>query len=280
MQTMNETVSRAAGAIWSSARVLEQRRFEHRYLGGDPAAVLAALVPYRTADGGYGYALEPDGRGPVSQAPHIWTALEVLDELDAVDPAICDHLQTITAPDGGLPLALPSLEPYPRAPWWGISEEGSLIATAHVLAHLTGVEHPWVERATAFCWERVEAIGKTHPYEAEAAVVFLDAVGGEAAAARIGELVREQHLVGRTPEGYAADEAHQAYDFAPRPDSYARAWFTDAEMDEALDHLAAAQGEDGGWHPNWLIWTPAIATEWIGPATLRALRILEAYGRL
>jgi hypothetical protein len=91
---MNETLTNAANAIWSSARVLEQRRFEHRYLGGDAAQVHKALDPYRTADGGFAYALEPDGRGPTSQPPHIWQALEVLEELDAIDPAICDHLQT------------------------------------------------------------------------------------------------------------------------------------------------------------------------------------------
>jgi hypothetical protein len=260
--------------------VLEQRRFEHRYGDGDRQAVLAALASYRTADGGYGYALEPDGRGPVSQPPHIWAALEVLEELDAVDGAICDHLETISAPDGGVPLALPSLEPYPRAPWWGIEPDGSLIATAQIVSRLKGVEHRWVDRATEFCWAKVKAIDKTHPYEAEAAIVFLDAVGGEAEAARIGELVEAQGLIGHAPEGYAADEVHHAYDFAPRPTSFARAWFSDAEMDAALEHLAAAQGDDGGWHPNWAIWTPAIGIEWVGPVTLRALAILRAYDRL
>jgi hypothetical protein len=281
---MNETISRAANAIWSGARVLEQRRFEHRYDDGEAAAVLAALAPYRTTDGGYGYALEPDGRGPVSQPPHIWAALEVLEELGAVDAAICDHLLTISAPDGGLPLALPTLEPYPRAPWWGIEPSGSLIATAQVLSRLKGVEHPWVDGATEFCWAQVDAIGDTHPYEAEAAVVFLDAAAdrrrAEAAAERIGRLVREQGLIGVAPQGYAANEVHHPYDFAPRPDSLARRWFSDAELDAALDGLAAEQGEDGGWHPKWLIWTPATAAEWMGVVTLRALAILRAYGRL
>ena len=85
---MNEKIEHAAKAIWSNARVLEQRRFEHRYGDGGKDAILAALAPYRTADGGYGYALEPDRRGPMSQPPHICAALEVLGELDAVDPAI------------------------------------------------------------------------------------------------------------------------------------------------------------------------------------------------
>src|SRR3954464_2123587 len=189
---MNETLTNAANAIWSSARVLEQRRFEHRYLGGDAAAIHAALAPYRTGDGGFAYALEPDGRGPTSQPPHIWQALEVLEELDAIDPAICDHLQTITNPDRGVPLALAPLEPYPRAPWWGLDPDSSLIATAQDASRLKHVDHPWVHKAAEYCRTTVAPTGKTHPYEAEAAIVFLDAFGGEDEAARIGALVKEQ----------------------------------------------------------------------------------------
>ena len=56
---MTETISRAEAYIWSTARVLEQRRFELLFGEGDPAMIRAALEPYKTADGGYGYALEP-----------------------------------------------------------------------------------------------------------------------------------------------------------------------------------------------------------------------------
>ena len=77
---------RAEAYIWSTARVLEQRRFEVLFKDGDPAAVKAALAPYKTPDGGYGYALEPDGRGPTSQPPHIWTALEALEDAGSTDP--------------------------------------------------------------------------------------------------------------------------------------------------------------------------------------------------
>ena len=40
--------------------------------------------------------------------------------------------------------------------------------------------------------------------------MFLDAVGGEAEAARIGELVKAQGLIGHAPAGYAANEVHHA----------------------------------------------------------------------
>jgi hypothetical protein len=283
---MTETISRAERYIWSTARVLEQRRFEFLFRQGDRASIRAALQPYRTADGGYGYALEPDGRGPTSQPPHIWTALEALEDAGETDAAVCDHVAPMAAPDGGIPLALPSLEPYPRAPWWAITHGGTLISTALIFAPLTrqGVTHPWLDRASGYCWSAVDAIEKTHPYEAEAAVTFLDAVRdrprAEQAAARIGHLVREQGLVGEQPEGYSPGEIHQPHDFARRPDSLARRWFTDAEIETSLDGLQAEQTEAGGWPVKWAIWTPAIEIEWSGLVTLNALKILRAYGRI
>src|ERR687889_384401 len=53
-------IDKAEAYIWKTARVLEQRRFEVLFKDGDPAAVKAPLDPHKTADGGYGYAPEPD----------------------------------------------------------------------------------------------------------------------------------------------------------------------------------------------------------------------------
>src|SRR5215213_5248178 len=221
-------IDRAEAYIWKTARVLEQRRFEVLFKDGDPAAVKAALEPYKTADGGYGYALEPDGRGPTSQPPHIWTALEALEDAGSTDPAVCDHLMSITATDGGVPVALPSLEAWPHAPWWSIGTEGTLLATALLYAPLSRhVSHPWLATAEAFCWQAIDAIADTHPYEVEAAIVFLDAASdrprAEVAASRLGDLGRAQGLVGEQPEGYSVGGIHHPHDFAKRPDSLARA---------------------------------------------------------
>jgi hypothetical protein len=277
-------IERAQDYVWKTARVLEQRRFEVLFGDGDPAAVRAALEPYKTADGGYGYALEPDGRGPTSQPPHIWTALEALHDIGETDAAVCDHLASISAPDGGVPTALPSMEAWPHAPWWGIGTEGTLLSTALLYAPLAQVDHPWVVRAEQFCWAAVEAIDKTHPYEVEAAITFLDAARDRdravAAAERLGGLVRDQRLVGEQPEGYSVGEIHHPHDFAKRPDSLARTWFSDAEIEASLDHLAAQQREDGGWSITWAVWTPAIEIEWSGLVTIAALKILRAYGRV
>jgi hypothetical protein len=129
----------------------------------------------------------------------------------------------------------------------------------------------------------VDALGDTNPYEAEAAAVFLDAAPDRERAApaaeRIGRLVREQGLVGGEFGGQPG-EVHSETDMAPRPDTISRRWFSDAEMDRALDRLEAEQRPDGGWPVKWIDGpTPATAGEW-AEVTLNALATLRAYGRL
>jgi hypothetical protein len=70
-----------------------------------------------------------------------------------------------------------------------------------------------------------------------------------------------------------------AYDFAPTPRSLARRWFSDEELDRALDHLTSLQEEDGGWPVNWRMWAPGTAVECRPMVTLNALLTLRAYGR-
>ncbi len=292
----------AARFLRTSGRVLEQRRFAHLFGGdGDPVGVLAALEAHRSTDGGYAFGLEPDVRGPAGQPIAVPTALLTLEEAGALDDArarsVCDWLATVAAPDGGVPVVLPSLRPYPRPPFVPVPEEGeqpvgALLSTGQIVAPLLrrGIEHPWLTAATAFCRTAVENLGDTHPYEAGAAVRFLDAAPDTAwarrAAARLGELVREQRIVlldparpedARLSPGYAPGEYHLPHDYARRPDSLARAWFTDAELARSLDHLATEQQPDGGWPIHWVRWSASTESEARPGVTLQALLTLRAW---
>ncbi|WP_158846357.1 hypothetical protein [Saccharothrix deserti] len=285
-------IEAARSFLWLNARVLEQRRFLHLFDGGPVEPVTAAVLAYRNDDGGFGHALEPDGRGPTSQPLHTYTALSLFDELGVTDHVgqACDFLTTITNPDGGVPNSLATARDHPHAPWWQVSEDSDLLMTALLASvlHKMGVEHPWLGGATAFCWQRIGDLAKTHPYEANASVRFLDHVPdrprAEREAQRLGELVRDQGLVdvgeGQAPEGYAAGETHKPNHYAPTPDSLARRWFSDDEMDRDLDELAAAQREDGGWTFPWPAWTPVTTYEWRPVITIEALLTLRAYGRI
>ncbi|QNP69816.1 hypothetical protein IAG44_10385 [Streptomyces roseirectus] len=293
-------LARAERFVWLNARVLEQRLFAHHFLGASADPVETALDAYRTADGGYGHALEPDLRGPVGQPPHAVYALRVLDAVARCGgrrvEQLCRHLTSVSTADGALPALLPAQRGYPAAPSVPVVDAppSALLTTGPVtgLLHRNEVWHAWLFRATDFCWRAVESLHGSHPYEVEAAVVFLDSVPdrsrAEVAADRLGRLVREQRLAALDPDrleecpvadGYAPGEHRFPHDFARTPHSLARAWFTDAEMSRSLDFLAAEQRDDGGWPVHRRHWAPSAALEARSVATLDALRTLRAYGR-
>ncbi|MEU9362341.1 hypothetical protein AB0D35_30215 [Streptomyces sp. NPDC048301] len=293
-------LARAEQFIWLTARVLEQRRFAHLFLGGGAESVETALSAYRNEDGGYGHALEPDLRGPVSQPLHTAHALSVLDSIGRCGglrvERICRYLTDVSTKEGALPAIHPSQRGYPAAPFIPVVDDppADLLATGPVVGtlHRNQVWHAWLFRATDFCWAAVEGLEQSHPYEIEAAVAFLDGVPdrarAESAAERLGLLVREQRLVVLDPArrddipvapGYAPGEHHFPHDYARTPGSLARRWFSDGEVRDSLDHLAAEQQDDGGWPVNWRQWAPGTALEGRPIVTLRALRTLRAYGR-
>ncbi|MEV0649443.1 hypothetical protein AB0I28_29720 [Phytomonospora sp. NPDC050363] len=298
---MNDIIGKAETYLWRSGRVLEQLHFGHLFRGGSADAVRTALDAYRAADGGYAYGMEPDVRGPESQPATLRSALDVLASVGRLDRStalpILDWLTTVTAPDGGVPAVLPSLRKYPRPTWLPIPDEprGQLLPTAEIVGHMLGggIDHPWLAPAAEFCRRTVAELRESHPYEIEAAVTYLDGLldRGQAlaAAAGLGRFVRDQRHVALDPldpadaylaSGYAPGEHHYAYDYAPTPDSVAAAWFTPSEMDAALDFLGAEQRDDGGWPIGWARWSPTTEFEARPGATVRALRILRAWGRL
>ncbi|KUJ68751.1 hypothetical protein ACZ90_16950 [Streptomyces albus subsp. albus] len=305
-------LARAERFVWLTARVLDQHRFAYHFLDGGADAVETALTAYERSDGGFGHALEPELRGPVSQPRHAVRALRLLDETGRCEgrraERICRYLTGISTPDGALPALHPSLRGYPVAPWLPLREHppSDLLTTGPVvgLLHRNRVWHAWLFRATDFCWASVGALAdgaKADPREVAAAVAFLDGAPdrprAEELAERLGRSVRERRLVWLDPgrpaapptEGGPWETRLPLYEIARTPASLARRWFTDAEVDRALDFLTAAQQPDGGWPaaaagpgaaPGTAVeWAPAIGVESRPVATVDALLALRAYGR-
>ncbi|MDT3398532.1 hypothetical protein RKE29_18070, partial [Streptomyces sp. B1866] len=215
-------LARAGQFVWLTARVLEQRRFAYHFLGGGADAVETALTAYLGDDGGYGHALEPDLRGPVSQPLHTAHALRVLDGVGRCGgqrvERVCRYLTEVSTPDGALPAVLPVPRGCPAAPWIPVpaagGTQGALVTTGPVvgLLHRNQVWHAWLFRATDFCWAAVAALtdgrAAAASHEVSAAVAFLDGVPdrarAEAAAQRLGRVVRERRLVSLDPAPAAA----------------------------------------------------------------------------
>ena len=71
------SLDRAAGFLWSRARLVERRAFERAFMGGTADAVVQAVRAYRNLDGGLGHALEADLRTPTSQPIFVDAGLSI-----------------------------------------------------------------------------------------------------------------------------------------------------------------------------------------------------------
>jgi hypothetical protein len=161
--------------------------------------------------------------------------------------------------------------------------EASLNPTAGIagLLHQHGVAHPWLDRATAYCWRalpaRRAALG---PDDAIAVLAFLEHVPDRAAAeaelAPLGQrILRELVALDPAAPGYVKSPL----EFAPRPESLARRLFDDATIERHLDALAARQAADGGWPISWEPPGPGAVCEWRAFVTIKGLGVLRSYGR-
>ena len=280
----------AARFVAGNARVLDRRRFERLFSDGAAQPVRDAVAAFRNSDGGFGHALEPDGRAPASQPAAVAMALRTLDETDAWDEELvagaCEWLAANAPTEGGASFVEPTVEGWPRAPWWE-PEEGrpaSLFTTGHIAGtlHARRVEHRWLDDATDLLWRRIDELGDPGPYGLRGVFVFLRHVPDRGRAEQVlepvGRLLFDKDLVALDPE--AEGEVHTPLDFAPNPDSIARRLFDEATMEAHLDHLVDSQADDGGWTFDWLAWSPVAASEWRGSLTVDALRTLRANGRL
>jgi hypothetical protein len=290
---MSIDLSAAADFMATHARVLDRRRFELLNGETDPSGALAALDGYRNPDGGYGWGLEPDLRSPESQPGAALHAFEVFEDVaPATSPhaaTLCDWLDSVSLPDGGLPFALPLSRSAGSAPWWKDVDPSvsSLQITAVVAATAQRVAandpevaaHPWLERATRYCLSAIAAMDEApFAYVLAFSVLFLDAVYDSRPEAaellrRLGAYVPADGQV--RVRGGTEDERLHPLDLAPRPDRPARDLFSAEIISADLDRLAGMQQEDGGWVVDYLKISPAGSLDWRGHATVRAIDILE-----
>jgi hypothetical protein len=289
--TIHLTAARAFMA--THARMLDRRRFELLDGETDPAGALAALDAYRNRDGGYGWGLEADLRSPESQPAAALHAFEVFEEIaPATAPeavALCDWLESVTLPDGGLPMALPLGLTAGSGPWWADADPtvSSLQITSivaanahHVAAHDPAVAaHPWLERATRYCLGAIAGLEEApFAYVLGFSIRFLDAVHDSRpeAGALLHRLAAHVPADGRVPvAGGAEGETLHPLDIAPRPGRPSRDLFADDVIAADLDRLAALQQDDGGWVVDFVSASPAGALEWRGYMTVFALDVLR-----
>ncbi len=282
---------RAHEFLWTHARLLERRMFEHRFLSGPAEAVEQAVRAYENADGGYGQAIEPDCRTPHSQPEAARWALAVLSEagcLDVETASRCaDWLATVATPEGGVPFCLPSVEGYPKAPWWNPAPEANLNPTGRLVGLLRphAPDHPWVRRAADWCWEQLAAPIEGDQYRAHSALEFLvtepDRARAQTAMDELGAALAAGRVVPVDPAAPPpSPDTHTPLHYATEPGHPIRGHFDDATIDAFLDRLLGEQQEDGGWPIDWPAPGQTAVHEWRAVRTLEALQTLDAYGRM
>jgi hypothetical protein len=284
----------AASAFMAThARLLDRRRFELVLHDAPPDAALAALSAYRNPDGGYGWGLEPDLRATESQPGPALHAFEVFEDMiPATTPRaveLCDWLESVSLPEGGLPFALPISDSSGCAPFWAEADPTvpSLQITAVVtsIAHRVAANdpavagHQWLGRATEWCLAAIEAMDEEpHALQLTFALQLLDAVhdtqpGAADLIARLGKHIPASGLV--HVGGGLEDEMMRPLDFAPAPDRPVRELFSPEAISAELERLVDQQQDDGGWPVDFASYSPAAALDWRGHMTVRALSILK-----
>ncbi|WP_091624856.1 hypothetical protein [Amycolatopsis saalfeldensis] len=293
---MTVNLNAAASFLATHARVLDRRRFELLTGETEPQAVLAAVEGYRNVDGGYGWGLEPDLRAPESQPGGALHAFEVFEQVaptaTPLAAELCDWLESVSLPGGGLPFAFPVADPAGCAPFWlqsaptfSLQSTAFVAGTAlRVAAHDQAVaKHPWLTAATETCLEAIRRVDSApHAIELSFAIRFLDAA--HATRPEADELL--DHLGKFLPDngilhvaGGADDEFMRPLDFAPAPGP-ARKLFDNQAVETELDALEARQQDDGGWPVVFASYSPAATLEWRGYATVAAISVLKANSRL
>lgn len=290
---MDDAFAAADRFLLGNARLLERRLFATCFLGQPAARVADALRGYQNDDGGFGHALEPDVRCPVSLPIYVEMAFQALatagaDGQDMVVRA-CDFLARVAGEagaGGAVPPAFPVIESFPRAVHWSEwTYQPALNPTAGLvgLLYQLDIDHPWRTDGAAYCWRQIESGGPPgDAHTLKEVLLFLEHVPDRSRADRhAAELAANLdripmfHLDPDAP-GYGLSPL----DMAPLATSRWRALFTPAQIDAHLARLQGDQQPDGGWPITWEPPSEAAVAEWRGAVTLQALRTLTSYGRL
>ena len=128
MRLSPEKQDAAKRFIFSEGRPLERSLFAYQFEQGCRDNVLAELAKFQNPDGGFGHALEPDLRSPLStvaitaHALHILREIGIGSECPLVHRAIRYILKMYDHSRKGWRRAVPEINNAPHAPWWHYDE--------------------------------------------------------------------------------------------------------------------------------------------------------------
>ncbi|GAA1414544.1 hypothetical protein GCM10009662_61150 [Catellatospora coxensis] len=291
--------------MFEQGRPLDRARLRFHFESGPARVVLDELVSYQNDDGGFGHALEPDLRTPVSSAVATWCACTVLHEIGAgvdeplVRLAVGYLVDTYDAAERRWWIVPPETEDSPRAPWWtyadiGRTFDGCLLNPTAGLAGALWEYRELVPPAlladlTEAVLTRLEGgVDGLSRSDLTAAELFAGARNlPDAARLRALDAMRRAaaRLVENRPEAWT-EYLLQPLDVAHTPDSPLSPAVDRSSIAANLDYLLDRQLPDGSWPLTWS-WAEVDADAWLlaerdakGIVAVDRLLTLRAYGRL
>jgi hypothetical protein len=300
-QLSKPAYEKAVAALQATARPLERARYARHFSGGSAADVVTALQAFQNPDGGFGHGLEPDIRLPASSVIATTVAFQHFRELRlaADHPLVasgCRYLlQTYDAAQINWSNIPASIDDAPHAPWWAAPDD-PFTNRSNPRAEIAGYLNDYPEHFPAAMQQAVTASVIDHLVQQPDTLEMHDllcyirlweteSLPPDTRAALFVKLKRVVDVtVERNPAGW------RAYGLPPlsiirTPDSpFAEG--CRAEIEQNLDFVIDAQGEDGLWSPNWSwgdqwpdAWEQA-QREWSGRMTVDNLVLLAAFGRI
>ena len=268
---------------------------------GPPSRVIAAVVGYQNADGGFGRALEPDIRTEASSVINTTVAFQLLSRVGAPPdhPSVRRGIQYLVdsfdAERALWPIVPPEVEDADHAPWWSYAgtEEAfggfRLNPTAEVLRYL--LEYPGevpaglARNVTEAVLARISAAPaeiEMHDLMCCIRLVECRALPEEARAVIRGRVeAAADHGVERDSRKWSGYGTRPLM-LVDRPSSFLAPLLRD-EIPLNLDHEIAQQGDDGAWAPAWAwegdAW-PQAEKDWKSHLTARMVATLRAFGRV
>jgi hypothetical protein len=309
MKMTVQAFEKACVFIEKNGRPLDIARFRFHFFGDPASDVLAELVPYQNADGGFGNALEPDLRAPESSALATSIAFQVCREIGVSHPgemlskAAAYLVRTINPEKLTWRIIPESAENAPHAPWWtqtgreenfgnfGLNPTAELLGylyehseyvpkdllsalSAKITTTLAGLTH--IDMHDFLCCKRLVdslSLSGTKGLESDLRLTVLT------------------HMKRLLSSAVSMDPAQWAsYSLRPlqvadSPESLFYELLQDG-ISANLDYEITTQQEDGSWAPTWSwgglypdLWEKVVL-EWSGVFMVDKLLALKRYGRI
>lgn len=301
-----ESFQRTKSFIFTKGRILDQRLFEFHFEHGSKESVIEALGAYQNGDGGFGQALEPDLRSPLSTVYTTSQGLFLLREIGTTseEPIIRNAINYLLGnyqQEKSIWPIIPSeaLDAPHAGHWDDIIEKEFDSFFINMRAGLAGhfwhykelVPEGFAEQITTEVMENLLATADENLgwiFDLWSYLGLMNTHGlpeniKQALSQKLSQVIPSK--VEKNPEKWTMMSV-SPLNMAPTPDSPMAALIASKHFEKNLDYDIDQQLPDGTWALDWSwekddpeAWEIA-EKEWKAHLAIAKLRTLQAYGRI